>query len=81
MSELPDAGVVDEDVQPAEPLDSLGYGSRRIRLVPDIGAHGQDRVRGERRRGGIEVLLLAPGDGNLGPTLDERAGNRQADPA
>ncbi len=81
MSGQPDAGVVDEDVEPAEPLHRLAYGTRGIGRVPDISAHRQDRVRGERRRRGIEVLLLAPGDGNPGPTPDERAGNRQPDPA
>ncbi len=49
MSRQPDAGVVDEDVQPAEPLDSLAYCPRGIGRVPGISAHCQDRIRWERQ--------------------------------
>ena len=67
MSRQPDAGVVDEDVQPAEPLDGLAYCPRRIGRVPGISAHCQDRIRWERSRGGSRCFCSRPVIATLAP--------------
>ena len=58
------AGVVDEDVDPAEPLEGRGHEPIEFRGARDVAVNVEDgrAVRPERLRGACEALGVAPAD-------------------
>ena len=77
---LGEAGVVDEDVEPAELGDRLVDQLGHLRLVAEVA--GAD-VHARAELGGqlLELVDLAPGDGDRRPLLVQRAGDAAADAA
>jgi hypothetical protein len=85
LGEEPDAGVVDQDVETAEPLGCRGDRGGRLRLLPDVGTvrvHTSAtvlRLPRQRRAGGIEVSPIAARDDHAGAGVHEGLRDRETD--
>ena len=77
------AGVVDEDVQPSEPVDGLLDG--RLGLVRSVmsASHDEGRAAGRLDLGGecLEAVASSGHECDGGAVLGEPAGGRRADAA
>ena len=78
---MADPGVVHEDVESAEALDRGVDRPARIIRFADVGANREHGVGREPSGGLVQVLLIATGDHHPRAPLDERGGDRQANPA
>ena len=74
-------GVVDHDVELAEPLDDRGDQGRGVGGVADVADDGQRAVGGLALEGLDELALGAARDRDVGAVVEERPGDRQADAA
>ena len=74
------SGVVDQDVQAAEPLHRQLDAALRRLLVDGVGGHA-DRVAGDLSRGCVRRLLLAGGQYHIGAGCGEPLRDREADAA
>jgi hypothetical protein len=79
----PDAGAVDEHVEPAETLAVAGHDALDVLLGGEVGGHLLDLIAlpAELLDGAGELLGAARGDGEPMARLAQHLGDREPDPA